>query len=97
MIPPKDDPEMHKVVSEDPDDGFVWKHEDDITEEDALFGGASEPSDGLKDAVGTRQANALAEAGLTTVEEALGYEGDITELDGVGEATAEDLLEAADE
>lgn len=50
-----------------------------------------EPSEDLKELVGTRPANALAKAGLTTIEEALAYEGDLTELDGVGDQTAEDL------
>jgi len=56
-----------------------------------------EPSDQLKEVVSTRQANALAEAGITTIGEALGYEGDLTELDGVGDGTVDDLLDAADQ
>lgn len=56
---------------------------------------APEPSDDLKELVGTRPANALAKAGLTTIEEALAYEGDLTDLDGVGDQTAEDLADFA--
>jgi len=55
-----------------------------------------EPTEELKDAVGTRQANRLAEAGLPTIEEALAYDGDLTALEGVGDATVEDLIDAAE-
>jgi len=54
-----------------------------------------EPADMLVDLVGTRQANALARAGLATIDAALAYhedEGDLTELKDVGPGTVEDLL-----
>ena len=38
MPDPEEDPKMHKVVSDDPKDGFAWKHEDDITDADEYFG-----------------------------------------------------------
>jgi len=57
---------------------------------------APEPSKDLKELVGTKQANRLAEAALTTIEEALAYEGDLTALDGVGDSTAEDLIAFAE-
>jgi len=53
--------------------------------------GAEEPSDDLVELVGTRQANALAEAGLQTIEAAASYDGNLTALEGVGDATAEDI------
>jgi hypothetical protein len=59
----------------------------------------AEPSEKLVDLLGTRQANALARAGLTTIEAAMTYhreEGDLTELEGVGDGTVEDLTQAAD-
>jgi len=54
------------------------------------------PSEDLKELVGTKQANRLAESGITTIEEALAFEGDLTELEGVGPATAEDLIAFAE-
>ena len=57
--------------------------------------GAEEPSDDLVELVGMRQANALAEAGLQTIEAAASYEGDLTALEGVGDATAEDIADVA--
>jgi len=55
-----------------------------------------EPSDDLVELVGTRPAGALANAGLPTIEEALSYEGDLTELDDVGDGTAETLADFAE-
>jgi len=46
--------------------------------------------------VGTKQANALAEAGLQTIETAASYDGDLTKIGGVGDATAEDLADFAE-
>jgi predicted flap endonuclease-1-like 5' DNA nuclease len=57
--------------------------------------GAENPSEDLVELVGTKQANALAEAGLQTIEAAAGYEGDLTELKGVGDATAADIADFA--
>jgi len=57
---------------------------------------SGDPSEELTEVVGTRQAGALAEAGLPTIEAALGYEGDLTDIDGVGPATAEDLADVAE-
>ena len=57
----------------------------------------AQPSDQLVDLLGTRQANRLAEAGLTTIVEGLAYDGDLTELNGVGDSTVDALLEASSE
>lgn len=54
-----------------------------------------DPDEALVDLVGGRRANALARAGLTTIEGALAYhdeDGDLTDLDGVGDGTLEALL-----
>jgi len=55
-----------------------------------------EPSEDLVGLVGTKQAGALAEAGLPTIEAAASYGGDLTEIGGVGDATAEDLADFAE-
>jgi predicted flap endonuclease-1-like 5' DNA nuclease len=52
---------------------------------------SSEPSEDLVELVGAKQANTLAEASLQTIEAAASYDGDLTEIDGVGDRTAEDL------
>ena len=57
--------------------------------------GAEEPSEDLAKLVGTKQANALAEAGLRTIEAAASYDGDLTALEGVGDATAADIADVA--
>jgi hypothetical protein len=55
---------------------------------------APEPSEDLKTLVGTRPAGALAEAGYPTIEAALELtRGELVELKGVGDATADDLEE----
>jgi len=55
---------------------------------------AEGPSEDLKTLVGTRPANALAEAGYPTIEAALELDrSDLVELKGVGDATADDLDE----
>jgi len=71
--------------------GAIEEAGDDPSEESS--GG---PSEELTEVVGTRQAGVLAEAGLPTIEAALGYEGDLTDIDGVGPATAEDLADVAE-
>jgi hypothetical protein len=53
--------------------------------------GTEEPSEDLVELVGAPPANALAEAGLPTIEAAASYDGDLTEIGGVGDTTAEDL------
>jgi len=70
----------------DPDEHTLWEDREE-----------AQPSDELVEALGTRQANRLARTGLTTIEEALSFhrgEGDLTELDHVGEGTVDDLLDA---
>lgn len=75
------DPDVHELAEgEDPPSG---------TDEDA-----PEPDEALADLVGTRQANAFAKAGITTIDEALEHEGDLTDLDGIGQSTVDDLLSA---
>jgi len=54
-----------------------------------------EPSEDLAERVGTKQADALAEAGLPTIEAAASYGGDLTEIGGVGDSTAEELTSIA--
>jgi predicted flap endonuclease-1-like 5' DNA nuclease len=51
-------------------------------------------SDALEELVGATAAKGLAGAGLTTIEAAQAYEGDLTDIDGVGEATADKIAEA---
>jgi hypothetical protein len=69
------------------------RYDESAAEEPALESGET----ALSDVLSTRQANALAEVGLSTLEDALAYDGDLTELDGVGAGTVETLYEAADE
>lgn len=64
--------------------------------EETAEGGPGEPSEDLQELVGPKQASALADAGLPTIEEALAYEGDLTSLDGVGDATADDIAAFAE-
>lgn len=94
--------EMLEVVYPDEDfrrDTYFIHPDAYDPDEHELAEGETAPGEGqtLEGVVGTRQANALADAGLTTVEEALEYDGDLTELDGVGQGTVDDLLEAAEE
>jgi len=87
FIPPDQyDPETHTLA-----DGEDWTPDGDPADTGAT------PSDALTDVVGTRRANALAEAGLPTIEEALAYPGDLTEIRDVGQGTVEDLVDAADQ
>jgi len=69
----------------DPEEHTLWENRDE-----------AEPSDQLRDILSTRQANALAEAGITSLEEAMAYDGDLTDVNGVGDGTVDDLLDAAE-
>lgn len=53
---------------------------------------AAEPSEALKDVVGTRQANAFAERGITELEDAQALSRDeVVAMDGLGDGTADAL------
>lgn len=82
------------IEVEYPDDDFrcdtYWINEADY-DPDVHTRADAEPTDELVEVVGARAANALAAAGLDTLEAAATYDGDLTALDGVGDATAATL------
>ena len=89
------DPDEHTLA-----DGETWTPGEEVSadggdsSEKEAGKDAPEPSDELLDLLSTRQANALARAGLATVEAAVSYhreEGDLTDLDDVGPGTVDAL------